>query len=318
MEYTLDFEKPLVDLEDQISILKNTESAEGMDFDQEIKSLEAKLQTLSSKIYKGLDYWQKVQLSRHPKRPHAIDYIETLIEDFHEIAGDRAFGNDQTIITGFGKLHGQKVLVIGIEKGRKTPEKIKRNFGMPNPEGYRKVYRALELAGRFSIPVVSFVDTPGAYPGLGAEQRGQAHAIANNLELFFSIRSPIIAVVIGEGGSGGALGVAVADKVMMMEYSIYSVISPESCASILWSDAGRAQEAAKSLKLGANKALELEVIDSIIPEVLGGAQKDADGCIKKVGLAVSKELKALKKIEIDKLLELRFTKFRNIGNKFIQ
>lgn len=313
MEFTLDFERPVSELENQIRELKET-SDKSIDISHEIQALEAKVNRMLEEIYSKLTPWERTQLSRHPLRPHTIDYIEGIIENFHEVHGDRRFSDDPSMITGFGHIHGQKVAVIGIEKGRKTQEKIKRNFGMANPEGYRKALRVMELASQFSIPVVTFVDTPGAYPGIGAEERGQAMAIAQNLEEMFNIKSPIISVVIGEGGSGGALGIAVADKVFMMEYSVYSVISPESCASILWSDPKMAETAANSLQLSPKKALELKVIDGIINEPAGGAHRYPDLAVSKVKDCIRQQLESLKKIDMDLLMQKRFQKFRELGN----
>jgi acetyl-CoA carboxylase carboxyl transferase subunit alpha len=313
MEFTLDFERPVSELENQIRELKET-SDKSIDISHEIQALEAKVNRMLEEIYSKLTPWERTQLSRHPLRPHTIDYIEGIIENFHEVHGDRRFSDDPSMITGFGHILGQKVAVIGIEKGRKTQEKIKRNFGMANPEGYRKALRVMELASQFSIPVVTFVDTPGAYPGIGAEERGQAMAIAQNLEEMFNIKSPIISVVIGEGGSGGALGIAVADKVFMMEYSVYSVISPESCASILWSDPKMAETAANSLQLSPKKALELKVIDGIINEPAGGAHRYPELAVSKVKDCIRQQLESLKKIDMDLLMQKRFQKFRELGN----
>ncbi len=309
----MDFERPVSELENQIRELKET-SDKSIDISHEIQALEAKVNRMLEEIYSKLTPWERTQLSRHPLRPHTIDYIEGIIENFHEVHGDRRFSDDPSMITGFGHIHGQKVAVIGIEKGRKTQEKIKRNFGMANPEGYRKALRVMELASQFSIPVVTFVDTPGAYPGIGAEERGQAMAIAQNLEEMFNIKSPIISVVIGEGGSGGALGIAVADKVFMMEYSVYSVISPESCASILWSDPKMAETAANSLQLSPKKALELKVIDGIINEPAGGAHRYPELAVSKVKDCIRQQLESLKKIDMDLLMQKRFQKFRELGN----
>jgi acetyl-CoA carboxylase carboxyl transferase subunit alpha len=313
MDFTLDFERPVSELENQIRELRET-SHQSIDITHEIEALQAKVNRMLEEIYHKLSPWERTQLSRHPARPHAIDYIEKLVTDFHEVHGDRRFSDDPSMITGFGYLEGEKVAVIGIEKGRKTQEKIKRNFGMANPEGYRKALRIMQLASQFKIPVITFVDTPGAYPGIGAEERGQALAIAENLEEMFKIKSPIISVVIGEGGSGGALGIAVADKVFMMEYSVYSVISPESCASILWSDPKMAETAANSLQLSPNKALELKVIDGIIKEPAGGAHRHPEKALSMVKDAILASLESLKKEEIESVLERRFEKFRQMGN----
>lgn len=317
MDYTLDFEKPLQELENQIRELQQANTRSGIDISGEIKALQQKVDSLLKEIYANLTPWERVQLARHPQRPHALDYIENIIDDFHELHGDRRFKDDPSMVTGFGHLDGRKVAVIGIEKGRKTQEKIKRNFGMAGPEGYRKALRVMKLAAQFHIPIITFVDTPGAYPGIGAEERGQAQAIAENLEEMFGISSPIISVVIGEGGSGGALGVAIADKVLMLEYSVYSVISPESCASILWSDPKKAEVAANSLQLGPNKAMELGVIDNIIPEPSGGAHRNVEATLAAVKSTLVKELDELNKIEMTDMLNQRFEKFRSMGNQTI-
>ncbi len=313
MDFTLEFDRPVTELENQIRELKQT-SNQNIDISHEIEALQAKVNRMLEEIYTKLSPWQRTQLSRHPSRPHTLDYIEKMVTDFHEVHGDRRFSDDPSMVTGFGYIDGQKVAIIGIEKGRKTQEKIKRNFGMANPEGYRKAIRVMQMASQFSIPVVTFVDTPGAYPGIGAEERGQALAIAENLEEMFNIKSPIISVVIGEGGSGGALGIAVADKVFMMEYSVYSVISPESCASILWSDPKMAETAANSLQLSPNKALELKVIDGIVKEPAGGAHRYPDKAIQLVKEAIMSNLEALKKEDLDVMMQKRFEKFRQMGN----
>lgn len=314
MHYTLDFEKPVQDLEKQIKDLKEANEKSDIDFSSEIEALQNKVGQLVKQIYTNLTPWERVQLSRHPDRPHTLDYIENLITEFHELHGDRRFADDPSMITGLGFFNGQKVAIVGIEKGRRTKEKIHRNFGMASPEGYRKALRVMQMASRFDLPVLCFVDTPGAYPGIGAEERGQAQAIAENLQEIFDIQVPIIALVIGEGGSGGALGIAIADSVLMMEYSIYSVISPESCASILWSDPKMAETAANSLKLGPQKALDLGIIDKIISEPAGGAHKDVKGSMAMVEKAIKAELVALKKHKVDKLLQARYEKFRSMGN----
>lgn len=313
MDFTLEFERPVTELERQIRELKAT-SNQNIDISHEIAALQAKVDNMLEEIFKNLTPWERTQLSRHPSRPHAIDYIEKIVSDFHEVHGDRRFADDPSMITGFGYIDGQRVAVVGIEKGRKTQEKIKRNFGMANPEGYRKALRIMQMASQFGIPVVTFVDTPGAYPGIGAEERGQALAIAENLEEMFNIKSPIISTVIGEGGSGGALGIAIADKVFMMEYSVYSVISPESCASILWSDPKMAETAANSLQLSPSKALELKVIDGVIKEPAGGAHRYPDQAVAKVKEAIVSSLNSLKKMDLDLLMQKRFEKFRQMGN----
>lgn len=316
-DFTLDFEKPVRALEKQIEELQEAEKRSEIDISREIKALQKKVNSLIKEIYSNLTPWERVQLSRHPKRPHCVDYINALFTDFHEVSGDRFFANDQAIISGFGYLGDQKVCVIGIEKGRKTKEKVVHNFGMPRPEGYRKALRLMQTAARFDIPVITLVDTPGAYPGIGAEERGQSSAIAENLAEMFDIETPIVSLVIGEGGSGGALGIAIADRVLMMEYSIYSVISPESCASILWADPKKAETAANALDIGPHKALELGVIDGIVAESSGGAHKDPEATFEMVKKSLEKEVRALGKVSKKKLLEMRFNKFRKIGNTSI-
>jgi acetyl-CoA carboxylase carboxyl transferase subunit alpha len=314
MDFTLEFEKPVSELENQIRVLKEATQSPNIDISHEIEALQSKVNRMLEEIFSKLSPWERTQLSRHPQRPHAIDYIDRIVTDFHEVHGDRRFSDDPSMVTGFGYLDGKKVAVIGIEKGRKTQDKIKRNFGMANPEGYRKALRIMTLASQFNIPVITFVDTPGAYPGIGAEERGQALAIAQNLEEMFNIKSPIISVIIGEGGSGGALGIAIADKVFMMEYSVYSVISPESCASILWSDSKMAETAANALQLSPNKAYELKVIDGIIKEPAGGAHRYPDQAIAKVKEQIIQSLAQLEKQDLDVMMQARFEKFRQMGN----
>lgn len=314
--HTLEFEKPVRALENQIKELKQVSDARPeIDMSKEVEGLQKKIDTLLQDIYQNLTPWERVQLSRHPNRPHSIDYINHVFEDFHEVCGDRHFANDEAIIAGFGKLGGDPVAIIGIEKGRKTKEKVQHNFGMPRPEGYRKALRVMEMASRFRVPVVALVDTPGAYPGIGAEERGQASAIAENLAAMFDIKAPMISVVIGEGGSGGALGIAVTDKVLILEYSVYSVISPESCASILWADPSNAEKAANSLKLDPETALSLKVVDKIIDEPVGGAHRNHEQAYKNLRKALCAELKELKSEKIDSLLDKRFKKFRDMGNQ---
>ena len=314
--HALEFEKPVQELENQIEELKQmSHRPGGVDISSEIKALQSKVNELMDDIYNNLSPWDRVQLSRHPSRPHSIDYIEMIVENFHEVKGDRRFANDPAVITGFGEIEGKSVAIVAIEKGRKTKEKVYRNFGMPRPEGYRKALRVMKLAAQFNIPIVTLVDTPGAYPGIGAEERGQASAIAENLADMFDIKAPIISCIIGEGGSGGALGIAIADRVLMMEYSIYSVISPESCASILWADPKRAEVAANSLQLSPEKALELKVIDSVIEEPVGGAHRSPSEAAEMLKSALAKELSSLEKVKAEKLLSERYEKFRKMGNE---
>lgn len=315
--FALEFEKPVRELENQIRELKEASSKPELDISREIKALQRKVDSLIEEIYTNLSPWERVQLSRHPNRPHTVDYIKNILTDFHEIKGDRKFANDQAVIAGFGFLGKQKVAVVGIEKGRKTKEKVAHNFGMPRPEGYRKAIRVMKLASQFGIPVLSFVDTPGAYPGIGAEERGQSQAIAENLVEMFDLKCPTISIVIGEGGSGGALGIAITDRVLMMEYSVYSVISPESCASILWADPKKAETAANSLQLGPNKALELNVIDAIIPEPAGGAHRDQERAFEMVRKYLEKEFRSIAKTPVEELQQSRWEKFRSMGNETI-
>ena len=315
--YTLDFERPVRDLENQIQDLRGVSGKPHLDLSSEVGALQKKVDKLITEIYGNLSPWERVQLSRHPNRPHASDYIKDVLSDFHELHGDRKFADDPSIIVGFAYLDGRKVAVLGIEKGRKTKDKVHRNFGMPRPEGYRKAIRIMKLADQFNIPIISFVDTPGAYPGIGAEERGQASAIAENLAEMFDIKVPIVSVIIGEGGSGGALGIAIADKVLMMEYSIYSVISPESCASILWADPKKGETASKALKLSPSKAQELGVIDGTIEEPIGGAHRDHQKVFETMKKRLSKELDSLAGIGPKELTESRFKKFRNMGNETI-
>lgn len=317
MDYLLEFEKPVYTLENQIKELELASNKPNIDLSKEILSLRKKVDELILSIYQNLSPWERVLLARHPLRPHTKDYIEKCVDHFYELHGDRRFADDKSVIAGFGYWEGHKVAVIGIEKGRKTQERITHNFGMPNPEGYRKALRVFKLAEQFSIPVITLVDTPGAYPGLGAEERGQAFAIAENLEVMSELKVPTISIIIGEGGSGGALALAVTDIVMMLEYSVYSVISPESCASILWSDPKLAEKAANSLKLTAPMALELKVIDEMITEPAGGAHRDTQGTMQLVKENIAKKLAHLKMVPLNQLLDDRYKKFRNIGNQFI-
>jgi len=314
MEYTLDFEKPVFELENQIKELKQASNKPNIDITREIKALQKKVDVLIKDIYGNLTSWERVQLARHPKRPHAIDYIQNCFEDFHEIHGDRKFADDKSLIAGFGYVGKQKVAILGIEKGRNTKEKVQRNFGMPRPEGYRKALRLMELASQFNIPIVTLVDTPGAYPGVGAEERGQSQAIAENIAKAFDVKAPILSFVIGEGGSGGALGIAIADKVFMFEYSIYSVISPESCASILWADPKKAEQAANSLQLGPHKAKELKIIDKVISEPAGGAHRHPEEMYQTFSKLLSTELEKVSASKPETLMKKRFEKFRQIGN----
>jgi acetyl-CoA carboxylase carboxyl transferase subunit alpha len=317
MDAYYEFERPITNLEKKISDLKEMSIQEKMDFSSEIGALEKKLQQLIGEVYTNLTPWQRVQLSRHPSRPYAEDYINLIFSDFQELHGDRKFRDDPAIIGGVARFRGRPVLVIGQQKGRGTKEKMKRNFGMAKPEGYRKAIRLMEMAGRFGLPIISLVDTPGAYPGIDAEERGQSEAIADSILRMFDLPVPVVAVVIGEGGSGGALAVAVADKVLMQEFSTYSVISPESCASILWSDSGMAEQAAKVLRLSAPEVKKLGVVDGIVREPQGGAHRDHGEAAKLLGNAIEKELEALSENKGAELKGQRLMRFRKMGAEYL-
>ncbi len=317
MEAYYEFERPISGLEKKITDLKEMSIQEKMDFSGEIRALEQKLKKLIEEVYAGLTPWQRVQLSRHPQRPYAEDYISLLFTDFQELHGDRKFRDDPAIIAGLARLDGQAVMVIGQQKGRGTKEKMKRNFGMVKPDGYRKAIRLMEMAARFQLPVITLVDTPGAFPGIDAEERGQSEAIADSIMRMFGLEVPVIAVVIGEGGSGGALAVAVADRVLMQEFSTYSVISPESCASILWSDSAMAEQAAKVLKLSAPEVKGLGVIDDIVQEPQGGAHRNHQEAATLLGKSLSKHLQELMKDDGASLAKKRVAKFRKIGTQYI-
>ncbi|MDD5668995.1 MAG: acetyl-CoA carboxylase carboxyltransferase subunit alpha [Candidatus Omnitrophica bacterium] len=309
----LDFEKPIIELEKKIQELRNFIADRKIDLSSEVKQLELKLDTLKKEIYGNLNAWQKVQIARHPQRPYTTDYISMIMTDFVELHGDRCFFDDLAIIGGFAKIAGQKVLVLGHQKGRDLKENIKRNFGCAHPEGYRKALRLMEIAQKFNLPVVILIDTPGAYPGIGAEERGQAQAIAVNLREMTLISVPIVAVVIGEGGSGGALGIGVADKVYVLENAYYSVISPEGCAAILWKSSAHAPDAAEALKLTAQDLYALGIIDGIVPEPLGGAHRDPLHTAQGLQESVLKGLKELGGLKKDELLKTRYKKYRGMG-----
>jgi len=308
-----DFEKPIIELEKKIQDLRTFILDKKIDLSSEVKKLEDKLEHLRKDVYSNLTPWQKVQLARHPLRPYTLDYINMIMTDFVELHGDRLFSDDKAMICGLAKLDKNKVMVIGHQKGRDTKENLKRNFGCAHPEGYRKALRVMQLAEEFQLPVVIFIDTPGAYPGIGAEERGQSHAIALNLREMMCINVPIIAIVIGEGGSGGALGVGVADRVAVLENSYYSVISPEGCAAILWKDGAKAPQAAEVLKLTGADLLKMGLIDEVIPEPLGGAHRDAQKIAQNVKESILRNLKELEVLDKDKLLKLRYAKFRCMG-----
>jgi acetyl-CoA carboxylase carboxyl transferase subunit alpha len=308
----LDFERPIVDLERKIEELR-TLSAGSVDFGDEIKRLEKKARKLQEEIFAELTPWQKVQLSRHPARPYTLDYVGAMFEEFVELHGDRAFADDPSIVGGMARFEGREVLVIGHQKGRNTKENLRRNFGMSRPEGYRKAQRLMQLAGRFGRPILTFIDTPGAFPGIGAEERGQAEAIAKSLEVMAGLPVPVIATVIGEGGSGGALALGVADRIVMLEYSIYSVISPEGCASILWKDQAKIATAAEELKLTAQDLLRLGVCDELVKEGAGGAHRDLGGTARSLRAALLRHLQDLAALGAAELREHRYRKFRAMG-----
>ena len=309
----LDFEKPIVELEKKIQELKSFTSHKKIDLDSEVKRLGVKLERLRKDIYGNLTPWQMVQIARHPQRPYTLDYIGMIMSDFIELHGDRFFADDKALLTGLAKLDNQKVVVMGHQKGRDIKENLKRNFGCAHPEGYRKALRVMQLAEKFNLPIVIFIDTPGAYPGIGAEERGQAQAIALNLREMIRIAVPIVAYVIGEGGSGGALGIGIADRVAVFENSYYSVISPEGCAAILWKDGSKAPEAAEVLKLTSRDLLKLGIIDEIILEPLGGAHHQPQAAAQTLKESIKKNLKDLKSQNKEKLLESRYEKFRSMG-----
>ena len=310
MQFFLDFEKPLVELEQKIRELRDY-STDSVDFSSDIKKLEKKADKLRDDIFSNLTRWQRTQLARHQARPHTQDYIKHIFTDWFEVHGDRNFRDDPALVCGFARLDGEPCVVIGHQKGRDTKEKVYRNFGMPNPEGYRKALRVMQMAEQFGLPVFTFVDTPGAFPGIGAEERGQAEAIARNLREMASLTVPIIVTVTGEGGSGGALAIAVGNKVMMMQYSVYAVISPEGCAAILWSDGARGPEAAEALKLTAMDIDSLGVIvDDIVPEPDGGAHNDHVAAAATLKEYLKKHLEELQKLSPEELVEQRYQKFR--------
>ena len=309
----LDFEKPIIELERKIEELKGFTTREDLDMSGELKKLEAKLSQIKKDIYENLTPWQRVQLARHPRRPYTLDYIEMMMTDFFEIHGDRHFADDKALIGGLATLNGDRLMVIGHQKGRDTKENLIRNFGSAHPEGYRKAMRLMKMAEKFSLPVVAFIDTPGAYPGIGAEERGQAEAIAYNLREMATLETPVLVFVIGEGGSGGALGIGVGDRIYVLENAYYSVISPEGCAAILWKERSRSPDAAKSLKLTAKELLEMNIIDGIIKEPLGGAHRNPQEVAANIKSAIKKDLDILKKMPKAKLIEARYAKFRSIG-----
>ncbi len=310
----LDFEQPIAELEAKIEELRYVGSDNEINIGEEIQRLQNKSRDLTESIFSNLKAAQIAQLARHPQRPYFLDYIERVFTDFEELHGDRAFADDPAIVCGVARLEGRPVMIIGQQKGRDTKEKLRRNFGMPRPEGYRKALRLMKMAERFKLPVFTFIDTPGAYPGVGAEERGQSEAIARNLFEMSTLKTPIVATVIGEGGSGGALAIGVGDRLLMLEYSTYSVISPEGCASILWKSAEKAAEAAEAMGLTAPRLKELGLIDHIINEPLGGAHRDPDMIANNLKLALQESLEIVDATPLDKLLDQRYTKLMQYGN----
>lgn len=316
MQTYLDFEKPIAELEGQIeSLRRHTKTADKGETDEAIQKLKKRIQTRISRIYKSLDAWQKTQVARHPARPHTMDYIDALVDDFTILAGDRLYADDKAIIAGLGFWGEQRIAILGHEKGATTQDRVYRNFGMARPEGYRKAIRIMGLADRFGIPVVSLIDTAGAYPGIGAEERGQSEAIARCTDKCLMLRVPLISVVIGEGGSGGALALATANRILMLEHAIYTVASPEACASILWRTSDNADQAAAALQVTAQSLERFSVIDRILPEPMGGAHRGRDQIMADVGTAVTEELAMLSKMSADELRTARRQKFLKMGRE---
>jgi acetyl-CoA carboxylase carboxyl transferase subunit alpha len=309
----LDFEKPIVELETKIEELKHFGTDKNISLDPEIKKLEEKLEKMKNEIYDRLTIWQRVQIARHPDRPYTLDYIRMITTDFVELHGDRQFADDFALVAGFAQLNGTKVMIMGHQKGRGTQENVMRNFGCAHPEGYRKAMRLMKLAEKFSLPIVILIDTPGAYPGIGAEERGQAQAIASNMRDMVGLKTPIVATIIGEGGSGGALGVGVADRVCILQHAYYSVISPEGCASILWRNSVKAPDAAEALKINGEHLLQFGIVDEVIPEPPGGAHKNPDFIAASLKETILKYINELSSLSKDELIEKRYNKFRTIG-----
>lgn len=313
-KFVLEFEKPIAELENKIQEMRAYTDSTGIDLQDDIKRLEGKIEELRRQIFSNLTRWQRVQVARHPKRPYTLDYIERITDYWEELYGDRAFADDHAIVAGLARIDDYSVVIIGQQKGRDTKSNLLRNFGMSNPEGYRKALRVMKMAAKFNKPIITLIDTPGAYPGLGAEERGQAEAIARNLFEMSQFPVPIICIIIGEGASGGALGIGVGDRILMMENSWYSVISPEGCAAILWRDAAKAPQAAEAMKVAPNDLMDLKVIDEIIPEPEGGAHNDPDAAAQAVKGAILKNLKELLKLSPSKLVDKRLEKFAKMGD----
>jgi acetyl-CoA carboxylase carboxyl transferase subunit alpha len=309
----LDFEQPIAEMQAKIDELKNVGSDNAINLDEEIQRLQSKMRLKVKRIFKDLTPWQISQLSRHPLRPYTLDYVEKIFDEFHELHGDRAFADDHAIVGGLARFRGRSVMFIGQQKGRDTKAKIFRNFGMVRPEGYRKAMRLMNMAARFHLPLITFIDTPGAYPGVGAEERGQSEAIARNLQFMSRLPTPVICTIIGEGGSGGALAIGVGDRVNILQYSTYSVISPEGCASILWKDAGKAEEAATALGMTSNRLKELGLVDQVIREPLGGAHNQPSKVAARVGNCLKRQLDELEQMTTDQLLEERYRRLLGFG-----
>jgi len=310
----LDFEQPIAELEAKIEELRFVQDDSALDISEEIRRLQKKSQTLTRDIYAKLNAWQVSQVARHPQRPYTLDYVQGLFTDFSELHGDRAYADDAAIVGGMARFNGEPVMVIGHQKGRDTKEKIYRNFGMPRPEGYRKALRLMRLAEKFRLPIFTFIDTPGAYPGIGAEERGQSEAIARNLYVMAELQTPIICTIVGEGGSGGALAIGVGDRMLILQYSTYSVISPEGCASILWKSADKASVAAETLGITADRLKANGLVDRIIEEPLGGAQRDWDAMFQSMRRALTDTLSELRKPSLDALLAARYQRLRAYGS----
>jgi len=309
----LDFERPIADLEAKIQALREASDGPAVNIDSELRTLKEKLRKRTAQIFRNLSPWQIAQLARHPQRPYTLDYIQWMCDEFEELAGDRHYADDPAIVGGLARIQGRAVVIIGHQKGRDTKSKVHRNFGMPRPEGYRKALRLMKIAERFELPLITLIDTPGAYPGIGAEERGQSEAIARNLREMANLKTPVICTVIGEGGSGGALAIGVGDRLLMLEYSTYAVISPEGCASILWKDAGKARDAAEQLSLTAARLNELKIIDKIIREPTGGAHRNPRQLATRLRTILLNELDVLEQLPLSVLLEQRYQRLRGYG-----
>ncbi|GAB2806874.1 acetyl-CoA carboxylase carboxyltransferase subunit alpha [Dyella kyungheensis] len=309
----LDFEQPIAELDAKIEELRHASHGQAFNIDEEVARLREKLKLKTNEIFRNLTPWQVTQLSRHPGRPYTLDYISVMCDEFHELAGDRAYSDDAAIVGGLGRINGRSVMIIGHQKARDTKGKVRRNFGMPRPEGYRKALRLMKMAERFGLPLITLIDTPGAYPGVGAEERGQSEAIARNLLEMADLKTPIICTVIGEGGSGGALAIGVGDRTIMLQYSVYSVISPEGCASILWKSAEKARDAAEALGLTAPRLLELGLVDKVVREPLGGAHRNPHSMAVRLKAVLLNQLDELEALPIKDLMDLRYKRLRGYG-----